>query len=81
MVYCATCGARHGLWAFLGGAPTAVQPCWTPGSPLPPSLNTPGSARAAPQRNAADAGLTSAAAKAQVADIDVAAAAGEWRGL
>jgi hypothetical protein len=81
VIFCSTCGARHGLWAFLGGAPTGVQPCWAPGSPLPPPLRTSGSARGAPRGIAADAGPSSAAAKAPARGGDAAAAAGEHWGV
>ena len=78
VIFCPTCGARHGLWTFLGGRATAVEPRWPAGSPLPPLLG--GAfpcARGAAQRGDLDPAAHSAPPKARALGGDGVAVAGE----
>ncbi len=69
VIFCPTCGARHGLWTFLGGQATAVKPRWPVGSPLPPLLGgaSPRGTRGAAQRGGQDPATHSAPPKSRAA--------------
>jgi len=79
VIFCPTCGARHGLWTFLGGQATAVKSCWPAGSPLPPLLGgaSPRGTRGAAQRGGLDPATHSAPPKSRAGASDAVAVVGE----
>ena len=76
VIFCATCGVRHGLWTFLGGPRTAVHPRWPAGSPLPPILSASRRGNGAGLRRPVDPEPRSAPAKSRALGSDAAATAG-----